>query len=80
MPVIAATDPHTDIGDVVEQAECGYKVLAGDIEMMNKRVDDVIEQLKQGDKLNKNAWKLLQEEYLVERSYKTIMQFVGSGL
>ena len=36
MPVIAATDCNTDIGDIIEIANCGFKVVSGDIKKMNQ--------------------------------------------
>jgi hypothetical protein len=73
MPVIAATDPNSDIGDVIEKAKCGYKVISGDSEKMNK----VIHQIATAanfEAMRKSAWDLLQTEYLVDRSYNLIIQ------
>ena len=72
MPVIAATDPNTDIGDVIEAAQCGYKVIAGDIDDMNYRIDLLANQ-NDLSSLQSNAWNLLNQEYLTERSYKLII-------
>lgn len=70
-PVLAATDINTDIGKVIEAAECGYWVESGDIDDIQNKItklchDDLI---AMGD----NGWKLLQREYLVERSYELII-------
>jgi glycosyltransferase involved in cell wall biosynthesis len=73
LPVLAATDPNTDVGDVVEKANCGYKVLAGDIKTMNQRIDDLINNLDTREMQN-NAWNLLQKDYLVERSFKLVIR------
>ncbi|TYP94601.1 glycosyltransferase involved in cell wall biosynthesis [Sphingobacterium allocomposti] len=76
-PVIAATDPNTDIGDIIEQARCGYKVLAGDQIAMQTAiyrllyVDDLQE-------MAENAVKLLRAEYLVEKSYRLIKRRCGN--
>lgn len=72
MPVLAATDSNTDIGDIIEEAQCGYKVLAGNQEEMQKKLetllnDDLI-------KLGENAENLLKTEYLVDRSYHLIFE------
>ena len=71
MPVLAATDPNTDIGDIVEQANCGYKVLAGDQEDMQAKIKDILN--ANLAELGSNAEKLLMDEYQVDRSYKLIM-------
>ena len=71
MPVIAATDCNTDIGDIIETANCGFKVVSGDIKKMNQ----VIAELINNDKLElmgTNAWSLLQLNYIVDYSYKLI--------
>lgn len=71
MPVIAATDCNTDIGDIIETANCGYKVVSGDIKKMNQ----VIAELINNDKLElmgTNAWSLLQSNYIVDYSYQLI--------
>lgn len=72
MPVLAATDPNTDIGDIIEKAECGYKVLAGEqVEMQQK-----IGYLMSTDlvRMGENAEKLLIDEYKVDRSYRLIVE------
>jgi len=72
MPVIAATDPNTDIGDIIEYAHCGYKVNAGNQSEMQAKLGLMLDDdLK---KKGENALKLLHEEYLVERSYKLIVE------
>ena len=72
MPVIAATDSNSDIGDIIEKANCGYKVISGDI----MRMDNVITQIVKNNNLEEmgnNGWKLLQSNYLVDHSYQLII-------
>ena len=76
MPVIAATDSNTDIGDIIENANCGYKLVSGDINRMNQ----IICQLVENDKLEamgNNAWSLLQSNYLVQYSYQLIINKIN---
>ncbi|MCJ8152370.1 glycosyltransferase family 4 protein [Chryseobacterium sp. SSA4.19] len=73
MPVIVATDPNTDMGDIVENAQCGYKVIAGDQPEMQTKLKKLLTE----DNLNElgnNAEKLLQKEYLVEKSFNLIIE------
>ncbi|MGJ1514927.1 glycosyltransferase family 4 protein [Sphingobacterium siyangense] len=72
MPVLAATDPNTDIGDMVERANCGYKVLAGDQMDMQEKINLLLK--ANLNELGSNADKLLRDEYLVDRSYQLIME------
>jgi glycosyltransferase involved in cell wall biosynthesis len=72
IPVLAATDANTDIGDIIEKANCGYKVIAGNQNEMQIK----LEALLHNDlcKLGDNAEKLLMSEYLVDRSYNLIIE------
>src|SRR5690606_3713052 len=70
-PIIAATDPNTDIGDIIEKHNCGKKVIAGNIEQMLNSINNLLEEdLK---KYEQNCINLLNNEYLVERSYQIII-------
>ncbi|MBS1571753.1 MAG: glycosyltransferase family 4 protein [Bacteroidetes bacterium] len=72
LPIIAATDPNTDIGVVIENNGCGYKVKAGNqLDMQSKLnllLNDNLEQMKS------NCEKLLFNEYYVDISYKLIAE------
>lgn len=71
MPVIAATDPNTDVGDIIEKAKCGYKVISGNqVQMQQKILKILNSDLKM---LGNNADELLEKEYKVDRSYHLII-------
>ena len=71
MPVIAATDPNTDVGDIIEKAKCGYKVISGNqVQMQQKILKILNSDLKM---LGDNAEELLEKEYKVDRSYHLII-------
>lgn len=74
MPVIAATDSATDLGKIIEEYDCGKWVKSGDVKKMTKIIADLTE-LKENnfDQKKNNAYKLLKEKYLVEYSYKLIV-------
>ncbi|RST26679.1 glycosyltransferase family 4 protein [Chryseobacterium lacus] len=73
MPVIAATDPNTDIGDIIEKHGCGYKVPSGDRDRMVTVVDLLMDvDLAQYRQPCKN---LLESEYHTRRSYDIIMKW-----
>lgn len=72
MPVISATDSSTDIGDVLEKYNCGFKVLAGDIKHMNNVVDRITSDKMLYGKMCVNAINLLHKEYKVDHSYMLI--------
>lgn len=77
MPIIAATDRNTDIGDVIENNDCGFKVIAGDLTKMLSCIDAVMDSELKFQEMQKNAWQLLQKEYLVARSYNSIIDKVN---
>lgn len=71
MPVLAATDINTDIGKVIEDARCGYWVEWGDNIAFQQKISQLC-----NDNINEmgeNAWTLLQDEYLVDRSYRLVI-------
>lgn len=72
MPVIAATDSNSDIGDIIEKANCGYKVISGDIMRMNNVITQIIKN-NNLEEMGNNGWKLLQSNYLVDHSYQLII-------
>jgi glycosyltransferase involved in cell wall biosynthesis len=72
MPVIAATDSNTDIGDIIEMAHCGFKVLSGDTKKMNQVITELIDNNKL-EIMGNYAWSLLQSKYMVDNSYQSII-------
>ena len=74
MPVISCTDPSTDVGDVLEKSECGFKILSGDIESFQKVIDKLYNNKDIIKQYGKNAYELLINKYNVEKSYKLIIE------
>ncbi|MNK10388.1 putative teichuronic acid biosynthesis glycosyltransferase TuaC [compost metagenome] len=74
MPVIACTDNNTDIGDIIEQANCGYKVVAGNQHDMQLKLKTILNDNL--EVLGACAGKLLLDEYTVKKSYGLIMDRV----
>jgi hypothetical protein len=70
-PVIAATDLNSDVGDVIEAANCGYKVFSGDILQMNLSIERMVQNDQIG-RLGQNARKLLEDQFMVSKSYDLI--------
>jgi glycosyltransferase involved in cell wall biosynthesis len=76
IPVIAATDCNTDIGDIIETANCGFKVLSGDTNKMNQVIAELMDNNKI-EIMGKHAWSLLQSNYIVDYSYHSIINKVN---
>ncbi|WP_240484808.1 glycosyltransferase family 4 protein [Aequorivita vladivostokensis] len=75
MPVLAATDINTDIGKIIEEAKCGYWVEAGDANGIQVKISKLC--ADNLDILGDRSWNLLQNEYLVERSYNLIVEKIN---
>ncbi|QFF98019.1 glycosyltransferase WbuB [Psychrobacillus glaciei] len=72
MPVLAATDVNTDIGQIIEQGEFGYWCESSDVRQFNQKVL----QLCNRDLRNQmgiNAKRYLEENYTTKHSYEIIM-------
>jgi len=69
MPVIAATDINTDIGKVIEGANCGAWVETGKINKMEEAIRKCILNI---ELMGNNAKSLLLKEYIVDFSYQKI--------
>lgn len=72
MPVISATDPNTDVGDVIQQADCGFKVISGDSMSMQNCITMILDENLRRT-MSKNAKNLLYNHYTVENSYNLII-------
>jgi len=72
MPVLAATDINTDIGQVIEQGEFGYWCESSDVEQFNKKVQQLCDrELRR--KMGVNSRRYLEENYTAKHSYEIIM-------
>ncbi len=69
MPVIAATDINSDIGKVIEKANCGIWVETGKINKMEEAIRKCILNI---ELMGNNAKSLLLKEYIVDFSYQKI--------
>lgn len=75
LPVLSVTDPHSDVGDIAEQAGFGWKVASNDASMFREKVrqicmaDNIAE-------MGQNAWKYLNEHYDVRQTYDIIKKSV----
>ena len=74
MPVICATDPHTDIGRIAEENGYGYwceSVRPVDFTVLVHRFLSKPERIKT---MGERGYEFLKENYLVEHTYQTIMR------
>lgn len=76
MPVIAATDPNTDIGMDIERNNCGFSVISGDSQRMQNAINKTISIILESNIMKENAWLFLQREFKVEKSYILIIKSI----
>ena len=72
VPVLAATDPNTDIGQIIEQGEFGYWCESNDVQSFTQKVNELSNN-KTRQKMGDNARKYLEENYTSRHSYEIIM-------
>ncbi|UUC47027.1 glycosyltransferase family 4 protein [Flavobacterium cerinum] len=73
IPVIAATDPNTDIGQIIEKEKCGHWVISGDNTQMQNAIQAICSN-ENCEMMGANGWNLLQREYKVDHSYELIQK------
>ncbi|WNF37347.1 glycosyltransferase family 4 protein [Bacillaceae bacterium IKA-2] len=72
MPVLAATDVNTDVGQVIEQGEIGYWCESSNVEQFSKKVQELCD-IKLRKQMGVNARNYLEENYTAKHSYEIIM-------
>lgn len=70
VPVLAATDPNTDVGEVIENGRFGWWCESNDVAAFSAKVAEA--EAADYAKMAENAKKYLEENYTVERAYKII--------
>jgi glycosyltransferase involved in cell wall biosynthesis len=73
LPVIAATDPNTDIKDVLRDSGSGYWVLNGDLGGFMAAVDQLAADATLRREMGHKGRAHLEKHYTASRAYETIM-------
>ncbi len=76
MPIIAATDPNTDVGLDIERNNCGFSVISGDSQRMQNAINKTMSIILESNIMKENAWLFLQREFKVEKSYELIIKSI----
>ncbi len=67
LPVLAVTDPNTDIGNVVIEGGFGWWCESNDMKSFSEKIDEIIS--IDVTKYKQNSWQYLCENYSVEKVY-----------
>lgn len=74
MPVLAATDPNTDIGDDIVRNNCGMAVYSDDLKAMINAIDNFRDMDDaQFEIFRQNSFNFLKKEFQVNHSYSKII-------
>ena len=73
LPVLAVTDPNTDIGKVIVEGGFGWWCESNDVTTFNKMACFIIKNLT--TKLGQDEFKFLLDNYSSEKSFQTINDF-----
>ncbi|MEK4530982.1 glycosyltransferase family 4 protein [Solibacillus sp. FSL K6-1554] len=72
MPVLAATDTSTDIGQVIEQGKFGLWSESNNVEQFNKQINQFVNSNLR-EKMGKNSRLYLEQNYTSKHTYEIIM-------
>lgn len=72
MPILVATDPNCDMGQIAEDNGFGVRCLSNDIEGFAKAVDSMIKADR--ETMGRKAWEFFLNNYTTEIGYNIIMK------
>lgn len=79
MPIIAATDPNTDIGKIAQENGYGFWSISGDLEGINKHITDLADNNDLAKQMGENGYRFLKDNYTVDHTYKIIMSHFAAN-
>ena len=77
LPIMAAIDKNTDYSKMLEDAECGFWVVNGDIKNFKNKFDKLIGNKKLRREMGKNGRKYYEKNCNVDLSVKKLEKFIG---
>ena len=76
-PVLAATDPNSDIGTIARDNGFGFCCESNDVKGFEKAVNDFISADR--EQMGKKGWEFFKNNWAVENGYKIIMNHFGNN-
>lgn len=77
MPILAATDPNTDIGKIAVDNHYGFYCESNNIINFNKIINYCIQNKNELEIMGENGYKFLKDKYTVENSYEMIIKHIN---
>jgi colanic acid biosynthesis glycosyl transferase WcaI len=71
VPVVALMPAHSEIGQLIEEANCGYRVDPGDVNALSHIISHSSTQLDVLKKLGKNGQKIVAEKFSLHKAAKS---------
>ena len=76
MPIIAATDPNTDIGKNAEENNYGLWCESNDVDAFTDCVNKLVSSTEKMREMGANGKAFLEKNYLVEHTYQSIIKHI----
>ena len=73
IPVLAVTDPCTDVGKIIEDGKFGWHCLSNDVKSYRKLIEQILE-TNNWDELKTNSYKYLINNYTPQFAYRSVVQ------
>lgn len=77
IPVIAATDKNTDLGQVIEENKFGLWAESGDLEKMNQLIDYFCKNISIIQLMGEKGYNYLLKHYTTKKSYEIIIDHLN---
>ena len=74
MPVLCATDPNSDIGTIAEDNNFGFYIPSNDVDAFTNSVNRILASDIQ--LMGENGYEFLKSNYVVDNTYKSIVQHI----
>jgi len=78
-PIIAATDPNSDIGEIAVENNYGFYCESSSINDFNKKLGYCIQNKEGLQKMGENGYQFLKDNYSVEKSYEMIIRKLSNN-
>lgn len=72
MPVLVATDPNCDMGQIAEDNGFGVRCLSNDVEGFAKAIDKIISSDRK--EMGRKGWEFFLNNYTVEKGWEIVMK------
>ncbi|MFR9020183.1 MAG: hypothetical protein ACLVH8_10810 [Fusobacterium sp.] len=74
IPVLAVTDPNTDIGKIIMEGEFGWWCESNHVNSVTLTLNHIVQKKDLHMKYGENAFKYLEKNFSTEKAYSIIMR------